>query len=186
MNDKNAAHSPYETSVADPGCLSRIPDSDFTHPGPRIPDPGSNNCCKREGWKNLFLSDIFLEPKISQNVKLLYFWNTQEKNLGQISKNYCFFLPQKLSLCSQKYEFGIRDPRSGIRNKPIPDPGSRGIKKAPDPGSGSATLYEIIRTRHFAKRANFLSLCHLCRICSTKHSGEVVGALRSSEVYRTR
>jgi hypothetical protein len=29
------------------------------------------------------------------------------------------------------------DPRSGIRKKPIPDPG---IKKAPDPGFGSATL----------------------------------------------
>ncbi len=28
---------------------------------------------------------------------------------------------------------------SGIRKKPIPDPGSRG-QKAPDPGSGSATL----------------------------------------------
>jgi hypothetical protein len=24
-------------SVADPGCLSRIPDPDFTHPGSRIP-----------------------------------------------------------------------------------------------------------------------------------------------------
>jgi len=33
-----------------------------------------------------------------------------------------------LSLSSQKYEFGIRDPEQ----KPIPDPGSRG-KKAPDP-----------------------------------------------------
>ncbi len=31
---------------------------------------------------------------------------------------------------------GIRDPRSGIRNKPIPDPGSRGQKAPiPDPGS---------------------------------------------------
>jgi hypothetical protein len=29
---------------------------------------------------------------------------------------------------------GIRDPGSGIRKKPIPDPGSRG-QKAPDPGS---------------------------------------------------
>jgi hypothetical protein len=28
---------------------------------------------------------------------------------------------------------------SGIRKKPIPDPGSRG-QKAPNPGSGSATL----------------------------------------------
>jgi hypothetical protein len=29
---------------------------------------------------------------------------------------------------------GIRDPGSGIRNKPIPDPGSRG-QKGPNPGS---------------------------------------------------
>jgi hypothetical protein len=35
-------------------------------------------------------------------------------------------LPKKLALSSQKYGFGIRDPRSGIRKKPIPDPGSRG------------------------------------------------------------
>jgi hypothetical protein len=27
-------------SVADLGCLSRIPDPDFTHPGSRISDPG--------------------------------------------------------------------------------------------------------------------------------------------------
>ncbi len=30
------------------------------------------------------------------------------------------------TLSFQKYEFGIRDPRFGIRNKPILDPGSRG------------------------------------------------------------
>jgi hypothetical protein len=42
---------------------------------------------------------------------------------------------------------GIRDPRSGIRDPGsgknlfwIPDPG---VKKAPDPGSGSATLLKI-------------------------------------------
>jgi hypothetical protein len=35
------------TSVADPGCLSRIPDPDF-YPS-RIPDPGSKNSKKREG-----------------------------------------------------------------------------------------------------------------------------------------
>jgi hypothetical protein len=33
---------------------------------------------------------------------------------------------------------------SGIRKKPIPDPGSR-VKKAPDPGSGSATLFYFLR-----------------------------------------
>ncbi len=41
-------------------------------------------------------------------------------------------LPKKLSKSSQEYGFGIRDPRSGIRKKPIPDPGSRGQK-----GTGS-------------------------------------------------
>jgi hypothetical protein len=40
---------------------------------------------------------------------------------------------------------GIRDPRSGIRKKPTPDPG---VKKAPDPGSATllflfARSYEI-------------------------------------------
>jgi hypothetical protein len=40
-----------------------------------------------------------------------------------------------LSLSSQKYGFGIRDPRSGIRKKPILDPGSRGQK-----GTGSRIL----------------------------------------------
>jgi hypothetical protein len=40
------------------------------------------------------------------------------------------FLPKKLSLSSQKYGFGIRDPGSGKNLFRIPDPG---VKKAPDP-----------------------------------------------------
>jgi hypothetical protein len=47
------------------------------------------------------------------------------------------FLPKKLSLSSQKYGFGIRDPEKTYSGSGIPDPG---IKKVPDPGSGSATL----------------------------------------------
>jgi hypothetical protein len=39
---------------------------------------------------------------------------------------------QKLSLGFQKYAFGIRDPRSGKNPFRIPDPG---VKKAPDTGS---------------------------------------------------
>ncbi len=50
--------------------------------------------------------------------------------------------------------FGIRDPRSGIQNPGsginlfrIPDPG---VKKAPDPGSGSATLlFTVTSTADF-------------------------------------
>ena len=56
---------------------------------------------------------------------------------------------QKFSLSSQKYGVGIRDPRSGIRKNlfRIPDPE---VKKAPDPGSGSATLGAVIRFLQFA------------------------------------
>jgi hypothetical protein len=43
-----------------------------------------------------------------------------------------------MSISSQKYGFGIRDPRSGIRD---PEKTYSGVKKAPDPGSGSATLF---------------------------------------------
>jgi hypothetical protein len=52
-------------------------------------------------------------------------------------------LTQKLSLSSQKYGSGIRDPRSGIRKKPIADPGSesRGQK-----GTGSRIRIRNIAT----------------------------------------
>jgi hypothetical protein len=67
------------------------------------------------------------------------------KTFGPIFKELENFLLKKLSLCSHKYGFGIRDPRSGIMKKPFPDPGSRG-QNAPDPGSGSATLVETFTT----------------------------------------
>ncbi len=60
-----------------------------------------------------------------------------KKKFGPIFKELYNFLSKKLSLSYLKYGFGIRDLRSGIREKPIPDPG---VIKAPDPWSGSATL----------------------------------------------
>jgi hypothetical protein len=45
------------SSVADPGCLSRI--LIFVHPGSRIPNPGSKNSNKREGWKKYYLFYLF-------------------------------------------------------------------------------------------------------------------------------
>jgi hypothetical protein len=51
-------------SVADPGCLSRIPDPDFCPS--RISDPGTKTATKEMGEKNL-LFNLFLSPQISQN-----------------------------------------------------------------------------------------------------------------------
>jgi hypothetical protein len=51
----------------------------------------------------------------------------------------------------------VRDPGSGKNLFRIPDPG---VKKAPDPGSGSATLH-IARIRH---RRGSVSLTDLCSL----------------------
>jgi hypothetical protein len=56
--------------------------------------------------------------------------------LSQFSKNYRTFY-QKIALKNVVLGSGIRDPGSGKSLFRIPDPG---VKKAPDPGSGSATL----------------------------------------------
>jgi hypothetical protein len=102
--------------VADPGCLSKIPDPDF-YPS-RIPDPKTG---RKKGVKKIFLSNIFLLPKC----KIILFLNCSRKKFGPNFKELWNFLPKKLSLNSQKYEFGIQ----GSKRHPIPDP-----------GSGSATL----------------------------------------------
>ncbi len=68
--------------------------------------------------------------------------------MGQFSKNYrtSYQKSCQKALKNMVLGSGIRDPRSGIRKKPIPDPGSRG-QKVPDPGSGSETLLVDRRIR---------------------------------------
>jgi hypothetical protein len=57
--------------------------------------------------------------------------------LSQLPEFY-LFLTQKIVTKFSEIRYGL-DPRSGIRKKIILDLGSRG-QKAPEPGSGSATL----------------------------------------------
>jgi hypothetical protein len=66
--------------------------------------------------------------------------------LNRRRKKFWANLQRIIELSTQKFvtklsKILVWDPRSGIRNKlfRIPDPGP-GVKKAPDPGSGSATL----------------------------------------------
>jgi hypothetical protein len=97
-------------SAADPGCLSRIPDPDF-YPS-RISDPGSKNSSKREGWKIFFSHTFLCSHKFHKNKNYFSFEVLKKKIWANFQRN---FLPKKLSLSSQKYGLGIRDPRSGIR-----------------------------------------------------------------------
>jgi hypothetical protein len=98
-------------SVADPGCLSRIPDPDF-YPS-RISDTESKNSNKREGSKNICCHNILCSNKFHKIANYFSFGVLKKKlwaNFQRIIK---------------KYGFGIRDPRFGIRKNlfRIPDPG---------------------------------------------------------------
>ncbi len=85
-----------------------IQDSDF-YPS-RISDPWSKNSNKRRGGGGeLVFHTFFCSHKFHKVENYYIFWNAEEKNLGQFSKNYRSFLPKILSLSSQKYGFGIRD-----------------------------------------------------------------------------
>ena len=103
-----------------------------------IPDPGSKNSNKRQGWKNFFCQTIFCSQKFHKT-EFYFIFDMLKKNVAQFSKNYWSFYPKN---CHQALKniglgSGIRDPRSGIRKKPIPGPGSRGQKgtgsRIPDP-----------------------------------------------------
>jgi hypothetical protein len=80
---------------------------------------------------------ITVYPQIFTKIKIIVFFNRPRKKIEPIDKEL-YFLLKKLSLSSQKYGLGIQDL------------GSRENRKAPDPGSGSATLdtYMIRKSCH--------------------------------------
>ncbi len=118
-------------SVADSGCLSRI----FTHPGSRIQDSGSKNSNKREGWKKNYHTFFVVTNFKKLNITL--FLECWRKKFGPIFKELLKFLLKKLSLNSQKYGYGIRDPGSGKNQGPkrhrISDPDPQHWDPDPDP-----------------------------------------------------
>ncbi len=110
------------SSVADPGCLSRIPDPDF-YPS-RISDPGSKNSNKRGGVeKNLFLYLFFCSHKFHKIENYFIFVMLKKKIWATFQRI--------IELFTQK--FG-----TNLSKIWVSDPGPR-VKKALDPGSGSAT-----------------------------------------------
>jgi hypothetical protein len=117
----------------------------FTHPGSRISDPGSRiQTQQQKRWvKKKFDVIPFYVATNFTNFNIILVLKCWRKKFGPI---FIEFLPNFLLFTfypknSQKYGFGIRDQRSGIRKKPIPDPGSRGQKGT---GSGSATLVKAV------------------------------------------
>jgi hypothetical protein len=103
LNRCTLQHCGASANVADPGCLSRIPDPTFFHPGSRIrtvsiPDPGSS--------KNLSI----LTPKKANK----WFLSSRKYDPGcssRIPDPDADFIPSRI-------------PDPGVKRHPIPDPGS--------------------------------------------------------------
>jgi hypothetical protein len=90
-------------SVADPGCLSPIPDPDFYQ---WIPDP--KTATKERGGKKFVVQYFFVATNFTK-CKIILLLNCSRNKFGPNFKELWNFLPKKLSLSSQKCEFGIRD-----------------------------------------------------------------------------
>jgi hypothetical protein len=75
------------SSVADPGCLSRI--LIFTHPG-----SGIQRQQQKRGVKKTFVVIPFYVATNFTKLKIILVLKCEEKNLGQFSKNYSTFYPK--------------------------------------------------------------------------------------------
>ncbi len=104
--------------------------------GMLIPDPDFYPSRIR-GEKKFFCHTYSCSHVVSQNCKLLNFWNAEEKKLGQFSKNCKTFYPKVVTKLSK---IRVWDMGSGKNLFRIPDPG---VKKAPDPGSATLLLYFV-------------------------------------------
>jgi hypothetical protein len=120
------------TSVADPGCLSRIPDPDFCPS--RIPDP--KTATNERGDKKFFCHTFLCSYKFHKIENYFSFEVLRKKIWANFQRILELFTPKIVSKFSKIWVWDpgseIRDPGCWIRKKPIPDPGSRGQK-----GTGS-------------------------------------------------
>ncbi len=112
----------------------------FTHPGSRISDPGSKNSNKWEGWKKISCHNFLCIHKFLKIANYSSLGVLKKKIWANFQRIIELFT-QKIVTKLSKIWFGIRDQGSGKSLFRIPDPG---VKKAPDPGSGSATLVGMV------------------------------------------
>jgi hypothetical protein len=101
----------------------------FTHPGSRIPDP--KTATKERGEKKL----VVCSHKFHKIVNYFSFEVMKKKIWANFQTIIELFIKK---IVKKLLEIWSWDPGSGKNLFRIPDPG---VKKAPDPGSGSATLH---------------------------------------------
>ncbi len=140
------------TSVADPGCLSRIPDPDF-YPS-RIPDLGSRiqkQQQKRE-VKKIRCHTFLCSHKYHKIVNYLSFEVLKKKIWANFQRIIELFTKKVVKKLLKIWSW---DPGSGKNLFRIPDPG---VKKAPDPGSR-------IRIRNTGKHVEIYNgMCNTAKV----------------------
>jgi hypothetical protein len=124
--------------IPDPGSLFLpIPD-----PGSRIPDP--KTATKERGGKKLDVKPFYVATKFNKIVNYFSFEVLKKRiwaNFQRIIELFTKKIVKKLfKIWSLDPGSEIRDPEKTHSGSRITDPG---VKKAPDPGSGSATLTGI-------------------------------------------
>ncbi len=131
------------------GCLSRILifyPSRIPDPGSRISDPESRfqNSNKREGWKKIYCHTFFSHK--FHKTDNYFVLELPEKKIWANFQRIIELIMQKIVNKLSKIWFW--DPGSGKNLFRIPDLGP-GVKKAPGPGSGSATLSSSVHKADF-------------------------------------
>jgi hypothetical protein len=123
--------------IPDPGSwFLPIPD-----PGSRIPDP--KTATKERGEKKFVVITFYVATNFTKLKIILVLRCWRKKiwpNFQRIIELFTQKMVKNMGLGSE-----IRYPESGKNLFRIPDPG---VKKAPDPGSGSATLNTSYWFRH--------------------------------------
>ncbi len=126
----------------------------FTNFGSRISDPGSKNSNKREGWKKICCHYFLYSHKFHKIANYFSSEVVKKKiwaNFQRIIELFTQKIVTKLS------KIWIWDPGSGIRKKPIPDPGSRGQK-------GTGSQIRIRNTARYCDNKEKLREAHfICR-----------------------
>jgi hypothetical protein len=116
----------------------------FTHPGSRIPDP--KTATKERGEKKLDVKPFYVATKFNKIVIYFSFEVLKKKIWANFQRIIELIVKKLFKIWSWDPGSGIRDPGSGKNPFRIPDPG---VKMAPDPGSGSATLLIMVFTLNF-------------------------------------
>ncbi len=94
-----------------------------------IPKLGSNSNKKEEGGQKLVVFLYFVAINFTKLENILFLWTGAEKILANWQRIKVFF-PENLNLALSNMGWG-----SGVRKNTYLGSGSRGSKKAPDPGS---------------------------------------------------